>query len=201
MIDDWELAIHQRLLNRDVTAPAELAERYLLHLIKNVSSAYPKVDDPHLCSDACEDAILKYIKEPGKFDPEKLGLLAYLKMSAVGDLKNEFEKRDRRRRHESTEEDVEEKRVLRNEGREGFGSPQFIIIQNESELHQEQLLEQWFPDPTDRQLARMVLDQERDTKLYVEVLGIESESIDEQRNIVKRHKDRIKKRLKDLNHG
>ena len=48
-------------------------------------------------------------------------------------------------------------------------------------------------------MVDLILDGERSTAAFAVVLGIENLAIDEQRLQVKRHKDRLKKRLRE--HG
>ena len=54
------------------------------------------------------------------------------------------------------------------------------------------------PDSRDRQFLDLMMDQVRETRAFAEVLGIENEDDAEQRRIVKRNKDRIKKRIQRL---
>lgn len=57
-------------------------------------------------------------------------------------------------------------------------------------------VESLFSDPRDRQLAELVVANERSTAPYARVLGVDGRSAEEQRRVVKQHKDRIKKRLR-----
>jgi RNA polymerase sigma-70 factor (ECF subfamily) len=58
-----------------------------------------------------------------------------------------------------------------------------------------------FIDPKDREMAELILGGERSTETFVTVLGLGGRSLDKQRNEVKRHKDRIKKRLERYGKG
>jgi RNA polymerase sigma-70 factor (ECF subfamily) len=61
-----------------------------------------------------------------------------------------------------------------------------------------QVILQEVSDPVDRELLEMILTGERKTAPYARSLGIADRSETEQRKIVKRHKDRLKKRLRRL---
>jgi RNA polymerase sigma-70 factor (ECF subfamily) len=53
-------------------------------------------------------------------------------------------------------------------------------------------------DPMDRRILALMLQGERATAAYATVLGIQAAPEQEQKSIVKRHKDRISKRLERL---
>lgn len=55
-----------------------------------------------------------------------------------------------------------------------------------------------FPDPVDRQVISLMLAGERRTVAFSNVLGLQALSQREQQRAVKRHKDRITKRLQRL---
>src|SRR3954447_10474518 len=103
---DQALALHQRLLGGDRVASADLAETYLDWLAAWVARTNPRAD-PQQCDTAAADAILDLIRRPQAYDPTKLGLEAYLRMSAAGDLKNLQRKEYRRTVHQVDLEAVE----------------------------------------------------------------------------------------------
>jgi hypothetical protein len=51
------------------------------------------------------------------------------------------------------------------------------------------------PDPTDQEIVLLMMEGIRETSAYADVLGISDYSVEEQAAIVKRHKDRLKKKL------
>src|SRR5258706_9987373 len=103
---NWCLAIHQRLLDCDPTAPAELVEVCLDALVSALRSTH-KLYDTSLTEDAAADALLAYAKAPEKFNPAQRGLFGYLQMAATGDLRNAIAKERRRHRWEQAVDDVE----------------------------------------------------------------------------------------------
>lgn len=195
--DDWYNSIHERLLSGDPTAPAELAENILDILIKKLTSKYHYLNDPEIIFDAVSDALLSYIKNPKQFNPSKRGLLGYLQMASEGDLRNSLAKEKRRQEKEILSEDVELTSVGGNiliKG--GFSHNAGISVDYEHGHKRVQtILNDLFNDPKDLKMAALILQGERSTATYVELLGLEGISVNEQRREVKRHKDRIKKRI------
>lgn len=190
---EWYRAIHERLLAADPTAPAELAEVILGPLKQALVARNPRIGDQTLLDDAVADALIDYIKKPERFDPDKAGLFGYLEMAAQADLKNALAKRRRRRTWETPLDEVEVD-TLRGK-KEANGTD--IVDALEAERIR-RLLDEHFTDPKDRQMVDLIIDKERSTQAFAAILGIEGLPVDEQRRQVKRHKDRIKKRLKQL---
>jgi hypothetical protein len=86
--DDFDQKIHQRLLENDPTASADLVRVYLNPVMHYLESQFPEVQDKALIREATLEAMLNYIKNPSTFKEEKKTLPNYLKMSAKGDLRN-----------------------------------------------------------------------------------------------------------------
>ncbi len=194
-------AIHERLLDRDPTAPAELVERYLVPLVRRLRRRQPEVHDDTLLDDAVTDALLDYIEHPDRYDPSKRVLLGYLTMAANGDLLNALEKERRRRRRESSLDRVEETRGDRNEtiADTNAAAEMERVEQDRARVAaMEEAVRSVVPDPRDRRLMRLMLEGERTTAVYARVLGIEHQDRTLQTRDVKRHKDRLKKRLARL---
>jgi RNA polymerase sigma-70 factor (ECF subfamily) len=199
--DAYARHLHQRLLQRDPVAPAELAEAFLEVLVRRVRARARSTQDDSLVYDAVVDALLAYVQEPAKFDPAKSSLLTYLTMSAYGDLRNALARERRRKKREVPLEDVEHRLSVGNSPveaiedaileRYGISTPEgrTVLLRRVSEE---------FPDPQDRRLLDLMLHDERKTAAYSAVLGIQGSSPEEQRQTVKRHKDRITKRLQRL---
>jgi hypothetical protein len=121
-------------------------------------------------------------------------------MSAQADLVNLQRKAERRHKRERPLKLVEERAVG---GNMETGEPNGQVAEMDSRMQAERVdrvLDNVFPDPVDRRLAALVLDEERRTGPYATVLGIQDAPLEEQRRTVKRQKDRIKKRLSRLGH-
>lgn len=159
---------------------------------------YPFTDNS-LLLDSATEAILNYVVQPTSFDPARRSLLGYLKMSAEGDLKNALAKlKLEGARLVRLERVVELSASFRNNPIE----EEFIDRQAATERilawqsRQAVDLERAANTALDRQLLELLLVGERRTQVYANLLQIEHLSRAEQRQIVKRHKDRLRVRLK-----
>jgi RNA polymerase sigma-70 factor (ECF subfamily) len=186
---------HRRMLNGDVTAPAEIADAFLPPLVTYMKTRYSWVDDPHLPQAAAVDAVLSYLQRPQQYNPEKRSLASYLRMSANGDLKNELTSRTRERQTQGGGRVVEldapgaEYRVEDNTG---------LSVEEQVEILVSPVwprVNELVTDPVDRQIVRLMMENVRETTAFAQVLGITHLSNDEQAQEVKRHKDRLKKHL------
>lgn len=188
--DEWFLRIHERLLQRDPVAPAELAEVVFRRLVSGLRKQNPKLTKSDLIEDAATDAFMNYVKVPDTYDPTKCGLFRYLSMSANGDLRNALAKRKRRFDKEIAVGLVEELQLGGNS----------LVDEKEpmAESENAALLEKakvLFNNPTDHRVLDLIIRGERSTATFVEVLSLQGLPIDRQRREVKRHKDRVKKWL------
>ncbi len=202
--DSSFLAIHRRLLSNDPTAPSELAEAVLDKIIARLHKANPSIDDQDIVQTAATDAVVSYIKKPQQYDPTKRGLVGYLVMSAQGDLKNALASLRRRQQREVPLDSVELRQFARNidteEETENELGP--VSVSPAANIERSQELDvllvelaALFDTLADKEMAKLVLQGERDTSAFVRLLGIDGLGINEQRREVKRHKDRIKKRI------
>ncbi len=204
----WQQEQHRLLVEGDPIAPAAISERVYPHLRLHLDQKFPGVDEDLIIS-AVNDALISYLKHPQQYDPTKKSLVNYLKMAASRDLLNALDSKKRRRKREvpfeliqlgSDHDDIDVEVIERSSElynkRELIG--QYLTASQETELiekEQAAMLTNIFTDKTDQQLARMVINQVRETVHYAQVLGIISLPTTEQRALVKKHKDRIKKRL------
>ncbi|MBI1884768.1 MAG: sigma-70 family RNA polymerase sigma factor [Chloroflexi bacterium] len=190
---DFGEEVHQRLLQGDPTAPSEVILTYLEPLIGRLRQRFPDVKDETIIRDAVTDALFQYVQSPGRFNPAKSSLASYLTMAARGDLLNALARERRRAARQVPLETVAEAALARNTLEESEDSSDSMAA---SPLMQ--AIPQEVSDPTDRELLEMILTGERKTARYAQALGIADRSETEQRKIVKRHKDRLKKRLRRL---
>lgn len=195
--EEYTRQLHTRLLQQDPVAPSEFAASFLDELVRRLrAKAGPGYEDT-LLLDAATDALLDYVQHPSKYNPSKSALFTYLTMAAYRDLLNMIAKEQRRQRREVPLQVVEETMSAGNNT---------IELENQAlggitETKRAELLRmvaKTFPDKRDRELLSLMMDGERKTAAYSNILGIQALSLDEQRKIVKRHKDRITKRLQRL---
>jgi|SRR5687768_869314 len=186
----WYQQIHARMLAGDPVASSDLAEAAIDPLFAALRTKHPNLQGENLLEDAVTDAFMSYAKDPSQYDPTRRGLLGYLLMSAEGDLLNALAKQKRRSSREASLEVVEVGRVVRNV----FSSDEDPARRIDAERLQHQL-DQAITDPVDRELLQLLMNGERDTEAFARVLGLLDLTPEDQRREVKRHKDRIKKRL------
>ena len=191
--------LHSRLLQGDPVAPADLAEAFLEQIVRRLRIRV-FVKDETLIVDAATDALLAYVREPAKFDHTRSDLLRYLTMSARGDLLNQLAKEQRRMRHQVSLDDVEHRLVVGNSDTEEEQDvlERHGIATREARVEILRRVAEAFPDPDDRRVLDLMLRGVRRTTSYSEVLAIQDKPPEEQRRIVKRHKDRITKRLQRI---
>jgi RNA polymerase sigma-70 factor, ECF subfamily len=190
------LLLHQRLLAGDVTAPAEIADTYLSELVAYLERRYPAVDDPHLPSEAAIDALYSYLQRPKQYNPEKTGLDTYLRMAAEGDLLNALQKQARERQRQGGEQVVELDAPGAEYKVEAATGP---TVEEQVDARLSPVwpkIEALVPNPVDKEIVRLMMEKVRKTAVFASVLGITHLPLDKQLQEVKRHKDRIKKRLK-----
>ena len=188
--ETWFQQIHERLLAEDHVASAELAEQVLDDLVRALCSKFPNLPDADLAVDAAVDSLMSYIKRPNQFDPTKRGLFGFLMMAAEKDLLNSLAKIKRQKKKEILLEVVE---VDGDDGN-NKGRRKDPDIKLDAEMIRE-VLDTLFDDLKDRKAVELMMEGEKSTEAFVEVYDLQELSLQEQRDAVKRHKDRIKKRL------
>ena len=193
--------LHQRLIERDPLAPSDLVETLMDELVRRVRAKAHTTSNDVLVYDAVTDALLAYAQQPTKYSPAKSGLLTYLTMSAYGDYLNMVARERRRKTREVPFENVEHRL---HDGNNWMADVEDTIMERHGVFtpHERsrllQRVSEEFPDPQDRKLLNLMLLGERKTAAYSAVLGIQAFDHDEQRGVVKRHKDRLTKRLERL---
>ena len=187
--------LHQRLLRGDITATAEIAELYMPIIIYRLSRRYPNLDDPHLIDIAVEDALVNYFGRPEQYDPAKLGLAGYLRMSANGDLLNLLKEDEKVRNQLSLSEsvDLEDDDTEHGVEVQDVFDLEALVFNRLSPIWQG--LSDLFPEPVDQEFILLMMEGERKTNVYASVLGISDRPLKEQAQVVKRYKDRIKKTI------
>ena len=193
----WQDSIHQRVLQEDVTAFAELCELALPHLVQFLEKRYPQMDSASHETVAI-DSLLDYQSKADQYDFKKISLYAYLRMAARRDMLNAIEKTNR---FESRLADIENP-FIQNQ------------MLTEASPHEHTGIDEWLIDNTDLSLSEimksldseldehekkvfmLMLDGVRDTEAYAKVLGLEKLDKPTQQIEVKRTKDRLVKKLR-----
>lgn len=188
--------LHRLLLEGDPTASARIAERHWTRLIERLNAHFPNV--PDLVEDAVCQALTNYFLRPTIYDPNRSSLSAFLFMAARANLINLLAAEKRRLKYEVVDLDQDESDVALNESGaeyladETTNPERLDLDQGELEVRIQQVL----PDPRDREILALMMDGERRTAAFAQLLGITSLPLAEQKALVKRHKDRIKQRLR-----
>lgn len=192
----FELHMHQRLLDGDSVAPSELVEAYLPVLMRRLRRRWRWLHDEALVYDAATDALLAYVQHPARYDPARGGLLAYLTMSAHRDLQNALKREAPHDQQVIWLGDVAQSPSDWNVVVSGPSSdPADLVAGSLAAAELARWVWEALPDPLDRQVFQLMAEGERQTAAFSAVLGIAGLDIAEQRRIVKRRKDRIIKRL------
>lgn len=189
-----EHALYARLLNNDPLASADLAERYLDALAGWLQRRNPGVGDPHLCTVAAGEAILALIKAPRSYDPARRSLEGYLRMSAQGDLLNLLRAERRHTDRRASLDAVELSSVVGKQLWDVSGDPA-RIVEREAEVLVAQPPTVPGLTPQEEQVLVLMQQGERKTVAYARLLGLDRLPVVEQRQEVKRVKDRLQKRL------
>jgi DNA-directed RNA polymerase specialized sigma24 family protein len=188
----------ERLRDGDPTAPADFAAAYLDGLAAWLVARNPGVH-PEDCDTAAEDAILSLIKDPSAYDPGRLALDAYLRMSARHDLWNRLSSERRRHRRESGWIPVELLPGAGNLLGSEVDDPSIAAERSEAESRDMvSIFDSVRAGLTDLEVRVLGLMRsgERKTSVFAKALGISDLPVEEQKSQVKRVKDRLKKRLK-----
>ncbi len=195
MNSDADLALHMRLIAGDPVAPNDCVVRWLPDLISWLSARFASVAsrDMHLIESAASDALFDYTCNPHKYNPGKSSICTYLRMAAYRDLLNTLKRERTQSRNAISLDSVEQYHFVGNNGIE-----EQVVRRVDAQAIINRVLK-IFPDPVDRKLVGLILRGERSTAAYAEVLGIQHlPSLEQQKRIVKQHKDRINKRLERL---
>lgn len=187
---DWCVKAHSRLIGEDPTASADLYRAIFSPLVGWLHAKY-RATDREPIRDATTDALVDYIKHPKKWDPIRGTLISYICMAADRDLQNALKKLQRRRKHEVLSADVEDEALDGNVLPEGANPSDALASLLPA-------LETHLTSERDRRLLNLMLEGERSTDKFSEVLGIQNLPKQQKARTVKQHKDRLKKVIQRL---
>lgn len=197
-LSDKELSLHRALIAGDVAASAKLAELLLPEITKYLGMKFRDEHD-HDRVEAATDALMDYLDNPERFDPDRAKLGTYLRFNAARDMENIRAKTARRLGRIEIVDPVE---LPESGGNNEEDDPVLQELMNSADQDElNHLLQRTFEREVDRGIAGLILDGVRETAEYSEVIGISHLSVDEQRCQVKKHKDRVKARLKRAAHA
>jgi RNA polymerase sigma-70 factor, ECF subfamily len=183
--------LHSLLVGGDETAPSRIAETFLPVILTCLRYDCRAAVDDHLIMTAAHDALLGYLAHPQRFDPKRASLITYLRLSARGDLLNALKQRsieDDRNIHA----DVEKCLLAPEEHMDVDLELDFWTALANARSERARIVAELVTDPTDRKLTELMVEGVRATAEFAGALGIDGLHEEEQRRIVKQHKDRIK---------
>ncbi|HZT42271.1 MAG TPA: hypothetical protein VFA07_08775 [Chthonomonadaceae bacterium] len=201
---ETEARLYLRLLAREADAPSDLADAYLGPLLDALHSHFPDIPDLTLVDDIVENTLLRFPKEPEKYNPARSSLWTYLYMDALGDIKNALDsakRQERKLRLVSLDRDVAESEPDRKGELEEMMIRQEVpdYLPDGVEIHEVRAeVEVIISNATDLAVAELQLAGERKTEAYAKALGITNMPVDEQRRRVKQEKDKWRARWRRL---
>lgn len=190
-------ALHARLVAGDPTASADLAATHLAGLVGALRARFPNVDRS-LLETAAIDLLLDLAETPARYDPARGGLRAYLTMATGGDVLNALRAERRRARHLVPVENVE---LLQRAGNLLVSGPEdpADIVSRQEPLDPRLVVQlRGSFDDREWEVVQLMLEGERRTAIYADLLGLPLQSEVDRARDVKRVKDRLRKRLQRL---
>lgn len=193
--------IHFALLSGDPIAPARLVDAVVIPLtsvLRRQNLALPR----EMIEDAATDALLDLITRPDRYDSARSSLLNFLLHIASNKLIDSLRSVGRRR--ETAVGGLVELELYESNNLHQVRGDLFLgdFIQGADEIPAPLLhvLDEVLTDPVDRRIARLIANGRTETADFAAALGISHLSATEQPAIVKRHRDRILKRLQRNRH-
>ncbi|MXV14341.1 hypothetical protein [Hufsiella ginkgonis] len=196
-----EIEYHLLIQSQDSLALSKLYDKYGELIMGKLSRHYPKIamKDESVILDAVNQAFFGYYKNPTTFNPQLSSLHRFLEIAAERDLKNIIQKEAKHNNKQNLPEDVELENNFWNRIQKQEEDGESKLIFKETAHLLEVILAEHFDESADRDIAKMILAGERETKPYAQVLKLSDEPTDIQKAEVKRAKDRIKKVLERNN--
>jgi Sigma-70 region 2 len=193
------LGAHQRLLDGDLVASADLYELLLDPLVWALRRRWPDASWAEAVEDAAVDALVEHVRAPERYDPARASLLGWLVWQANADLINVYRSAQRQ-----FERNVEIQSQLRNDSDDaeqsfdavGGASDRYPVLEDSGMWARIRVA---FPDRRERELIwRCWVEGERSTEVAAAILGLTDLPTAEQQQQVKIVKDRIKKKLRRM---
>lgn len=184
-------ALHADLIAGHPTAPAQLAEFLLPSIYRALKRKFANIKDEHLVQTAANNAVCYYLRSPTRFDPVRGSLVAFVWQRAKSSMLNLLSSSENLSKKKEFVE-LSETRTVYNSGKD-LNEIEEFLIKHEQDIQTFNQLRKLLPDPLDHSILEMMMEGVRETAQFAEVLGISDESIERQREYIKKCKDRIKK--------
>ena len=194
------LDVHQRLLHGDPTASADAAELLLDQVVARLQRKWPGLASTDACHDAAIDVLVMYFADPSRYQPAQSSLVGWLVMQAHGDLLNDHASKPKRfERLWLVESALPVDPSTGETPRIGDQIPSLDALPDVDGSIVLAAVRDAFPNERDRQLIwLMCIEGSHSTEEAAKVLGLAGLSPAERTAEVKRHKDRVMRRLRRL---
>ncbi|HYH63641.1 MAG TPA: hypothetical protein VD866_02980 [Urbifossiella sp.] len=191
-LPDPDAGLVERLCAGDPLAASDFCVAHLNALVEQLRRSYPTAHE-HALSEAAEDALLAFVKNPQAFDPARGTVAGYLRMAAKADLINIQKKEARHHRDRTGADCVEDAPDPRNELVDEADGPSFAD-------HGLAAVIAGFTD-VERLFFDLMRDGEKRTQVLAVVLGLADAAPAEQTTQVKKMRDCLIKRLQRRRDG
>lgn len=204
MVDGAELQqraldTHQRLLRRDPAASLDAADLLLDPLVKRLRTKWPGVTYLDACYDAAVEVIVTYLEAPDRYDPARSALLTWLSMQAHGDLLNDYASPQKAFERDWLVESALSREPDADASKLGDQAPWFDSAPSLDAAAVLPTVRDAFPSEQDRRLIwLMCVEGLHSSDDAAAVLGLMDLPPDERTTAVRRHKDRVMRRLRRL---
>jgi len=195
------LDIHQRLLSGDPTASLDAADLLLDPLVKRMRGKWAGQNYIEACHDAAVEVIVVYLEAPDRYDPRRSALLTWLTMQAHGDLVNDYKSPQKKFERNW----VVESALSRDDPdadttvRLGDQTPWLDAVPSLDVSSVLAAVRDAFPEERDRRLIWLTcVDGVHSTDDAADILDLMGLPLEERTAAVKRHKDRVMRRLRRL---
>ncbi len=194
------LEVHQRLLHGDPTASADAATLLLKPVVAHLRRKWPGLAYTDACHDAAIDVLVEYFADPSRYQPSRSSLVRWLVMQAHGDLLNDHASKPKQfERLWLVESALPADPSTGEVQRVGDQSPSFDTLPEVDGSTVLTAVRDAFPNERDRQLIwLMCIEGSHSTEEAAKVLGLAGLPPAERTAEVKRHKDRVMRRLRRL---
>jgi RNA polymerase sigma-70 factor (ECF subfamily) len=194
------LEVHQRLLHGDPTASADAAELLLDPVVARLQRKWPGLAHTDACHDAATDVLVVYLADPSRYQPTQSSLVGWLVMQAHGDLLNDHASKPKQFERMWLAESAMPVDPSTGETPQlGDQAPSFDTLPEVNGSTVLAAVRDAFPNERDRQLIwLMCIEGSHSTEEAAKVLGLAGLSPTDRAAEVKRHKDRIMRRLRRL---
>lgn len=198
-LQEQALGVHRRLLAGDPTASADAAALLLYPLVKRLNARWPLLKRTDACYDAAVEVVSMYLVAPARYDQSRSSLLGWLTMQAHGDLRNDHASPSKRFERSWLVESCLPADPDTGQPPTVGGTVTFDVLPDVGGSQLFQTVREAFPDIRDRQLIwLMCVEGSRSTAEAARVLGLGGLPPPRLTAEVKRHKDRVMRRLRRL---